>query len=129
MFLLPLLAIVVVVYLAYRVLHRQAQPATGMVGTTGAAPAHQAPFWPTTVEGRLGIGAFALSFVLMALVNVIQVPFLSVIVLLAALVLTGVARIVRQDHSVSVLGVLIVTALATVALLLFLGGEIFIGHS
>jgi hypothetical protein len=129
MFLLPLLVLVMVGYLAYRVLHRQAQPATGMVGTTSAVPAHQASFWPTTLEGRLGIGTFAFSFVLMALVNVIQVPFLSWIVLLAALVLTGVARIVRHDESVSVMGVLIVTALATVALLLFLGGEVFIGHS
>ncbi len=128
MFLLPVLVVVMAGYIAYRVLHRQAQPATSRVGTISAVPAHGASFWPTTLEGRLGIGLFALSFVLMALINVIQVPFLSLAVLVAALVLTGVARIVRHDQAPSVLIVLVVTALATVAGLLFLGGEIFIGH-
>jgi hypothetical protein len=128
MFLLPLVVIVMVGYVAYRVLHRQPQPASGMVGAPSTVTAHRTAFWPTTLEGRLGVGAFAFGIVLMALVNVIQIPFGSWAVLLAALALTGVARIVRHDHSVSVLVVLIVTALATLAGLLFLGGEIFIGH-
>ena len=98
------------------------------IGTFGAVPAHRASFWPTTIEGRLGVGIFAVGLILMALVNVIQVPFLSWAVLVASLVLTGVARIVKHDEAPSVLIVLAVTVLAALAGLLFLGGEVFIGH-
>lgn len=127
MILLPLLVIVMVGYLAYRVWQRQPHPAGGMAGGPSVA-APQVSFWPTTVEGKLGLGAFASLFGLMALVNVVTVPFLSWIVGLAGLVLTGVARLARHDRSVSVLIVLVVMSLAVVASLLFLGGEVFIGH-
>ena len=89
---------------------------------------HRAAFWPTTIEGKVGIGAFALGVLPEVLVNVIQVSYLSPVVLLAAFVLSGVARFAKHDHSMSVLIVFAVSALAALAGRLFLGGEIFIGH-
>lgn len=99
-----------------------------MVDGPVAVPVQRAPFWPSTIEGKLGIGAFALNLLPMVLVNVIQVPYLSVVVLLAALVLTGVARFAKHDHSTSVLIAFAVSALAMLAGLLFLAGEVLIGH-
>ena len=128
MFLLPLVVIALAAYAVYWVLHRQAQPATGVVDAPVTVPVQRAPFWPTTIEGRVSIGAFALNFVLIALVNVIGVPFLGWIVLIAGLALSGVARFVKHDRSTSVLIVFVVTALGTLGGLLFLGGEVFIGH-
>jgi len=124
MFLLLLLPLVVIGYVAYRVVHHRLQPA----GIPGAPSVVVAAFWPTSLEGRLAVGAFALGLFLTAVVNANQVPFLSWIVLVAALLLAGVARLVRHDNSVSVLVMLLVTTLATVAGLLFLGGEVLIGH-
>jgi hypothetical protein len=128
MFLLPLIAIGMVGLAAYVVLSHRTRPATGVVDAPAIVPAQRASFWPTTIEGKVGIGAFALNFVPIALVNVIQVPYLSVGVLLAALVLTGVARFARHDHSTAVLLAFGVSAIAAVLGLLFLGGEVFIGH-
>lgn len=128
MFLLSLLVIAMAGFAAYTVLHRRAQPAAGMVNAPAAVPVSRAPFWPTTIEGKVGIGAFALNFLLMALVNVVGVPYLSVVVLLAALGFSGVARFAKHDHSTSVLIAFAVSALAALAGLLFLAGEIFIGH-
>jgi hypothetical protein len=62
------------------------------------------------------------------LVNVILMPYIGPVVLLAAFVLSGVARFVKHDHSKSVLIAFAVSALAVLAGLLFLAGEIFIGH-
>jgi hypothetical protein len=49
--------------------------------------------------------------------------------LLVAFVLSGVARFFKHDHSTSVLIAFAVSALAVLAGLLFLAGEIFIGHN
>jgi hypothetical protein len=128
MFVLPLLILAMAGFAVYTVIHHRTQPATGIVEAPAAVHLHRAPFWPTTIEGKLGIGAFALSFVPLVLINVIQVPFLSEVVLLAALVLSGVARFAKHDHSTSVLIAFAVSALAALAGLMFLAGEIFIGH-
>ena len=82
----------------------------------------RAPFWPTTIEGKVGIGAFALNFALMLVIGQLTwVPiwFLPVMVL-ATLVLTGFARFAKHDHSTSVLIAFAVNALATLAVLLVL---------
>jgi hypothetical protein len=128
MFLPFLLILAMAGFAIYTVVHGRAQPATGIVGEPAAVPVPRAPFWPTTLEGKVGVGAFALNFLLMALVNVAFVPFLSPVALLAALVLTGVARFAKHDHSASVLIAFAVSAFAALALLLFLAGEVFIGH-
>ena len=128
MFLLPLFVVALAGFAVYAVVHRRAQSATGIVDAPVAVPVQRLPFWPTTIEGKFGIGSFALSLLPMVLVNVIQVPYLSAVVLLAALVLTGVARFAKHDHSTSVLIAFAVSALATLAGLLFLAGEVFIGH-
>jgi hypothetical protein len=128
MFLLPLIILAIAGYGVYTLVHHRAQPATGVVDAPAAVAVHRTPFWPTTTVGKLAIGAFALSFVPMVLVNVIGVPFLAAVVLLVALVLSGVARFVEHDHSTSVLIAFAVSALAVLAGLLFLAGEVFIGH-
>jgi len=128
MFLLPLIILAIAGFGAYTLVHHRAQPATGVVDAPTAVAVHRTPFWPTTISGKFAIGAFALSFLPMVLVNVIQVPYLGPVVLLAALVLSGVARFVEHDHSTSVLIAFAVSALAVLAGLLFLAGEVFIGH-
>jgi hypothetical protein len=128
MFLLPLIILAIAGYGVYTLVHHRPQPATGIVDAPAAIAVHRTPFWPTTAVGKLAIGAFALSFVPMVLVNVIGVPFLAAVVLLVALVLSGVARFVEHDHSTSVLIAFAVSALAVLAGLLFLAGEVFIGH-
>lgn len=124
MILLPLAILAIAGLVVYRVVRHRAQAAG--VGQTFALSG--APFWPTTVQGRLGLGALALSLLPMLLVTVIQIAFFSPAVLLAVLVLTGVARYVEDDGSLSVLMAFGVSTVATVIGLLFLGGEVFIGH-
>lgn len=128
MFLLPLLMIAVVGVAVYTVMHRRTHPATVTAHAPVAVSTHPAPFWPTTIEGKIGIAAFALSFVPIVLVNVIQVPYLSIVTLLVCLVLTGMARFAKHDRSTSVLVAFVVAALATLAWVLFVAGEVFIGH-
>lgn len=130
MLLLPtILVVAVATFLAYRVLHRGTPLISGgpdLTVPTAAEP--RSPLWPTTVEGKIGIGAFALGFLPVALVNVVQVAFFGWAVQLTALVATAIARFVRHDRAVSVLIVLILTAFAVLASLLFVAGEIVIGH-
>jgi hypothetical protein len=128
MFLLPLLLLAMVGYGVYFVAHHRTRPVTGAVDAPAAVVVRRHPFWPTTIEGKFAIGAFALSLLPVVLVNVMVMPYLSPVLLLAALVLSGVARFVKQDHSTSVLIAFVVTALAALAGLLFLAGEVFIGH-
>jgi hypothetical protein len=128
MFLLPLLILAMAGFGVYTVVHHRTQPATGIVGAPAAVAVQRTPFWPTTIEGKLAIGAFALSVLSGVLVNVMLMPYLGPIVLLAAFVLSGVARFVKHDHSTSVLIAFVVSALAVLAGLLFLAGEVFIGH-
>ena len=128
MFLLPLIILAIAGYGVYTLVHHRAQPATGVVDEPAAVAAQQAPFWPTTIVGGFAIAALALSVVPVVLVNVVQVPYLVPVVLLAALVLSGVARFAEHDHSTSVLIVFAVSALAVLAGLLFLAGEVVIGH-
>jgi hypothetical protein len=128
-FILPLI-IVLAGFAIYKVLRRQPHPATGtMSAQQSHAVAQTSSFWPTTTLGMLGIGSFVLYLVSVALVNAVQLPFLGWILLVAALTLTGIARIGKHDRSASVLIVLIVTGIGAVASLLFLAGEIFIGHA
>ena len=128
MFLLPLLVLVIAGFVAYTVLHRRALQPTGKIGAPASVAVQRATVWPTTIEGKVGIGAFALSFLPLVLVNVIQVQYLGLFVLPASLVLTGVARFAKHDHSTLVLIAFIVSALAALFRLLFLAGEVFIGH-
>jgi hypothetical protein len=128
MFLLPLLMIAIVGVAVYTVMHRRAHPANVTAHAPAETPTHSTSFWPTTIEGTIGVAAFAVSFVPIVLVNVIQVPYLSIATLLVSLVLTGMARFVKHDHSTSVLVAFAVSVLATLAATLFLAGELFIGH-
>jgi hypothetical protein len=129
MFLLPLLIVAMAGIGVYTVVHHRTQPATTIADAPAAAAVQRTPFWPTTIEGKFAIGAFAVSLLPVVLVNVIQVPYLGPVVLLAALVLSGVARFAKHDHSTSVLLAFAVSAVAALAGLLFLAGEVFIGHS
>ena len=128
MFLLPVLVLVIAGVVAWRLLHRQPHAVGTTAGAPGTVAAVHGPVWPTTLAGWLGIGAFVFVVVAGALVNVVQVPFLTWILLLAAVVLTGVARFAGHDHSTAVLVVFVVTAIGAAAAVLFLAGEVFIGH-
>jgi hypothetical protein len=128
MLLLPLLILAVTGLAIYLVVHRRAQVAAGAASPPLGALPEPAPFWPATVLGKVGVGAFALSFLLMALVNVVQVYLLRPAVLLVAVVLTGLARFTRRDRSTAVLITFVVCGLAVLAGALFLAGEILIGH-
>ena len=128
MFLLPLLMIAIVGVAVYSVMHRRTRPATVTAHAPAADSTVPAPFWPTTLEGKVGVAAFALSFVPIVLVNVIQVPYLSIVTMLATVVLTGMARFAKHDRSTAVLIAFAVAALAMLAGALFLAGEVFIGH-
>lgn len=128
MFVLPLVVVAAVVFAAYRVAHRGA-PRVAAVGVDlDSHPVQHLPFWPSTVEGKVGVAAFVLGFLVVALVNVVQVAFLGWGVQVAALAFTAVARFGRHDRSASVLIVLVVTAVAVLASLLFLAGEVWLGH-
>lgn len=129
MFLLPLLATALLVFAAYRVMHRSAPLAAAEGGPpVRAAVDHGPGFWPTTIEGRLGVTAFVVGIALTTLVNVVQVPFLGWAVQLVALVATVAARFRRHDRSTAVLVVLVLTGIGLVFSVLFLAGEVFIGH-
>jgi hypothetical protein len=128
MLLLPLLILAMAGFGVYTVVHHRTQPATGVVDVPADVAADRTPFWPTSIEGKFALGAFAVGVMSGMLVNVMSVPFLGPVVLLAALVLSGVARFVEHDHSASVLIAFAVSALAVLAGLLFLAGEVFIGH-
>lgn len=128
MFLLPLLLIAIVGVAAYTVMHRPTRPAPATAHAPAADSTVPAPFWPTTIEGKVGIAALVLSFVPIVLVNVIQVPYLSIVTMLATVVLTGIARFTRHDRSTAVLVAFAVAAFATLTGVLFLAGEVFIGH-
>ena len=125
MFLPPFLLLATTGFPVCAVANRRAQPATGIVDAPARVAVQRIPFWPTTVAGTLAIGAFAVGFLPIALVNAIQVRFLGEIVLLAALVLSGVAGFAKHDHSTSVL---IASGVSALAGLLFLAGEVFIGN-
>ncbi len=126
MFILPLVILAIAGFAVYTVMHRRSQPATSVIH--GSAVQQQKPFWPTTIQGKVGIGALALTVLANVLINVILAPYLTIVTLPAALVLTGIARFAKHDHSTSVLITFGVSALATLAGLLFLAGEVFIGH-
>lgn len=128
MFLLPLLVLAMAGLAICAVRHRRAQPASGTATPPPTSLRQRAAFWPTTVEGKLGVGVFSLDVLLVALVNVIQVYLVGPAVLLAALVLTGLARFTGNDHSTAVLIALVVSSVAALAGALFLAGEVFIGH-
>jgi hypothetical protein len=128
MFVVPLLMVALVGAAGYTVMHRRAHPATVTAHATALESTRPAPFWPTTIEGTVGVAALVLSSVPIVLVNVIQVPYLSIVTLLVAVVATGVARFAKHDRSTSVLIAFAVAALATSAAVLFFAGEVFIGH-
>ncbi len=126
MFLVPLVLVAVVAYAIYSLAHHR--HAAAVAGSSTVA-VHHPSFWPASAFGWAGAGAFALALVSIALVNVVQVPFLNWGLLLAALVLTVLARFTARDHSAVVLVLLIVTALGATAAALFLAGEVLVGHN
>ena len=85
-------------------------------------------FWPGSILGRLGLAAFALNFAAFALVNVVQVPYLRWVLVGASVALTAMARVRDRDRAISVMIVLVLSAVSFVAGALFLAGEVFIGH-
>lgn len=127
MFVIPILVLVVAGVMIYGVLHRQ--PGAAAV-PAGAAPAvvHAPPFWPTSPSGIVGLGALALAIVSIALVNVVQVPYLRWILPIAALGCSAVARWAQHDRSSSVLIAFIASAFAVLAAALFVVGEILLPH-
>lgn len=128
MFVLPVLVLVFAGLAVYSLAHHRPQPATGTVDTPALDATHRSGFWPTTIAGKLAVGTFAASFVPMVLVNLIQVPYLGAVLLPAALALAAVARFAKHDRAMSVLITLVVSAVAVLFALLFVAGEVFIGH-
>lgn len=127
MFVIPILVLIAAGVIIYRVLHRQPR-AVAVAAGTAASVTHAPSFWPTSPSGIVAIAALGLMVVNVALVNVVHVPYLPWILPAAALGFGAVARFGQHDRSSSVLIVLVVSALAIVAGLLFLAGEVFIGH-
>lgn len=127
MFVIPILALVAAGVIVYQLLHRRPR---AVAVPAGAAPAvaHAPPFWPASPSGMASLGALALAIVSIALVNLVQVPYLSWILPIAALGSSAVARWVQHDRSSSVLIVLIVSALAVLAAVLFVVGEVLFPH-
>ncbi|HEX5614285.1 MAG TPA: hypothetical protein VFZ83_03935 [Acidimicrobiia bacterium] len=123
MILVPVLVLAVAGFAIYTLAHGRAVAAHG-----AAVSVERRPFLPTSPMGWAALVAVALVFVNLALVNVVQVPFLAWILLLAALGCSGAARFAYHDRSGSVLVVLVVTTLSAIAAVLFLAGEVFIGH-
>lgn len=126
MFVIPILVLVAAGVIIYRLLHRQ--PRVAAV-SAGAAPAvvQAPPFWPASLSGMVGLGALGLEILSIALVNVVQVPYLSWWILpIAALGCSAVARWVQHDRSLSVLIVLIVSGFSVLAAMLFVAGEVLL---
>lgn len=126
MFLIPLVILVGGGIWVYLLLEHRHVAATA--GSGGPVAVDRAPFWPTTAVGKVSVVAFVLAFMPALLVNVVQVPFLAWILLLASLALSGVARFGQHDRSIAVLTIFIVTAIGATFSVLFLAGEVFIGH-
>lgn len=127
MFLLPLLVLAITAFVVYKVVQHHAH-AVSALGPAHAPVLSGASVWPTTPAGKLGVAALGLSLLPVLLVNVVQVPYLSAATMLLTLGLTSFARFGEHDRSTSVLVALCVSAAATAAGLLFLTGEVLIGH-
>lgn len=127
MFVIPILILVAAGVIVYGLLHRQPRGAAVAVGATPTV-AHAPHFWPTSPSGIVALGALGLAIVSIALVNVVQVPYLSWILPIAALGCSAVARWVQHDRSSSVLIVFIASAFAVLAAVLFLAGEVLFPH-
>lgn len=128
MFLLPVVVIAAAAYVAFRALHRGTPLASSGISHPAAATVARPALWPTTIEGKVGVAAFALGFLPIALVNVVQVAFFGWAVQIVALASTAVARFVRHDRAASVLIVFILSAVVVLASMLFLAGEVIVGH-
>ena len=127
MFLLPILVLAVVGWAIYKMVHRPSPSVIHAGGAPVAGTVRHHAFWPTTAMGWVGIAAFGVLVLVQVAVNAIQVPFLTWGLAVAALALTAGARFGTRDRSPAVLIVLIVTAIATIAAVLFLAGEILVG--
>lgn len=125
MLLVPLALVAVAVVALQQVVHRRRASVTGAPARGGAVR----PFWPTTTAGRVGVGAFVVALVPVVLVNVVQVAFLGGALQVVAAGCTAFARFARQDRSSAVLAALVVASAAVVAALLFLAGEVLVGHA
>lgn len=122
---LVLIVVIAVVALMWASKRRSAKLPVGPSG----APVDQGPtppVWPSTTIGRLAVGA--LGFALMTQLLLLPVPFLAMAALLAAVVLSGMARFRLHDGSAAVLVVWVAGLAIAIATLLFLAGEVFIGH-
>lgn len=125
MFLLPLVALAAVVVAAVALTRRHPHPAAAHGGVV--AVEHHA-FWPSTPAGWAAVGSIALAVFFVALVNVVQVPFLLWILVALTVLCAAVARLVYHDHSLIVLAVVVVAGISLLAALAFVAGEVFIGH-
>jgi hypothetical protein len=126
-FLLPLLILAIAGLGVYTVEHHRTQHATGIVDAPAAVAVQRTPFWTTTIAGKFAIGAFALSFLPVVFVNLIAaVPRPGRVA--GCIRALGHRAFVKHDHSTSVLIAFAVSALAVLAGMLFLAGEVLIGH-
>ncbi len=132
MFLLPILAIAVVAYLAYTLVRKRrslsSSDPSGPTKHTTQSSRRLSNFWPSTAVGKIAIVIFLLGLVPVALPNFIRVPYLGWGVQIAAFICLAIARFIQRDRSISVLILLCVGALGLVASALFVLGEVFIGH-
>lgn len=132
MYLLPILAIAVVAYLAYTLVRkrRSLSPSDAASTTKHITQSSRRPssFWPSSTFGKVAIAIFLAGLFPIVLPNVVQVPYLGWGLQIFALVCLIVARFIQRDKSPSVLILLCVSALGVIAALLFVLGEVFIGH-
>jgi hypothetical protein len=126
MLILPVLLVVAVGWIAWSLLHHRHPVAATAAGPT--EDVHHRQVMPMTLLGWVGFATGLLVLASVALVNVVQLPFLSVGLLLAAAASTLLARFVQHDRSTVVLLILAASVLALLGGLLFLGGEVLIGH-
>jgi len=124
MLLIPLVAAAVLAYAIYAVRRRHSITSVAHAGPVEVGHV----VTPATELGWIGVGAFVLTLLTYALVNVVQVPFLRWALIGASVLCAGLARFIRRDESTVVLAVFVISALAAVAGVLFLLGEVLIGH-
>lgn len=127
MFLLPIILLVTIGFITYRVMQHRRVPAAVDAGAP-APSGHANEVLPSSPLGWAAMGALALAILMRVLVNVISIPFIGWISVLSAFALAAGARFVQHDRSPAVLGILIVAGAASIAALAFLLGEVFIGH-
>ncbi len=123
MLLVPLFFLAGIGFAIYALVRRHAVDVHGE-----AAVVARPPFWPTSQFGWFSVGAAGVGVLMDALINVVSVSFVPIVLLPASVAFSAVARFVQRDRSIAVLMILVVTAIGTLFWVLFLAGEVFIGH-